>query len=30
MENRFSLGEADALVLELVGCVLCLVVLNFE
>jgi hypothetical protein len=30
MEYRFSLCEADALVLEFVGCVLCLVELNFE
>jgi hypothetical protein len=30
MEHGFGLGEADALVLEFVGCVLGLVILNFE
>jgi hypothetical protein len=30
MEYRFSLCEADALVLEFVGCVLCLGELNVE
>jgi hypothetical protein len=30
MEHRLCVSEADAMVLEFVGCVLCLVILNFE